>query len=54
MAIFDELGEGFVGEVETMETFIRRLAAIMDGEDDGENGRLWSTVNDAEKAMKER
>ncbi|EHA8589213.1 protein BPS1, chloroplastic [Cocos nucifera] len=53
-AVSDELGEGFTGEVEAVEASVRRLAAVMDGEDDGKKmERLRSAVKDAEKAMEE-
>lgn len=53
-AVSDELGKVFAGELEAMEASVGRLAAVVDGEDDGKKTEtLRSAVKDAEKAMEE-
>lgn len=53
-AVSGALGEGFAGEVEAAEASVRRLAIVMDGDDDGEKTeKLRSAVKDAERATDE-
>ncbi|XP_008803766.1 protein BPS1, chloroplastic-like [Phoenix dactylifera] len=53
-AVSSELGEGLPGEVEAAEASVRRLAAVIDGEDTGDKTEtLRSAVKDAEKAAEE-
>ncbi|KAG1361161.1 protein BPS1, chloroplastic [Cocos nucifera] len=53
-AVSSELGEGLAGELEAAEASVRRLVAVIDGEDGGEKTeRLRSALKDAEKAAEE-
>ncbi|XP_010935484.1 protein BPS1, chloroplastic [Elaeis guineensis] len=53
-AVSSKLGEGLAGEVEAAEASVGRLAAVIDGKDDGEKTEtLRSAVKDAEKAAEE-